>query len=55
MPYNPYIFVQNSPFPYSNPINENELVKKLKCGILCVHVPSAKVRYVSVRRKTLNS
>ena len=55
MPYNPYIFVQNSTFPYINAINKNELVKKLKCGILCVHVPSEKVRYVSVRRKTFNS
>ena len=38
MPYNPYIFFQNSPFPYINPINWNELVKKLKCGMLCVHL-----------------
>ena len=55
MPYNPYIFVQTSSFPDINPINKNEFVKKLKCGILCVHVPSAKVRNVSVRKKTFNS
>ena len=54
MPYNPYIFVQNSPSPNINTINQNEMVKKLKYGILCVHVLSAKVRYISVRRKTLD-
>ena len=34
MPYNLYIFVQNCPFPYINYINQNELVKKLKCGLM---------------------